>query len=253
MGSSPRSPPSPQTSPKLSSRALAEPKKSLSPDSLRRPSTDLTSYRRRSSRTVAPAEDGKEERRNSNSNPAGTGEDMSELEELAPPPPTFRMRVKATLKGIDDTVGRGAFLSFKERKYIFSHSSELISAWDWLLCIFVVYTAIFIPMVLVFPDDIGFEGEEAFGILLDVLFMIDIVMKFRTSYPDHGYNITNIKKIQRNYLYGASPRPPSHTTRLPHAPAAVPSTTRRCHTQRVCEHEEAHPPTLHTQAGSRWT
>ena len=203
MGSPPRRPPSPKTSTKASSRELK--KESSSPDSLRRASTDLTSFRRRSSNALTAPDkgDGKVERRDSNDNPTEIGEDPSELEELAPPPPTLKSRMTATLKAVDDAVGCGAFRAFKERKYIFSHSSELISVWDWMLCIFVLYTAIFIPMQLVFPDDIGFEGEEVFGILLDILFMIDILIKFRTSYPDHGYNITNIRKIQKNYLYGA--------------------------------------------------
>lgn len=127
-------------------------------------------------------------------------------EEPIESPRTWTQRLQARrdtlLTSLDASLGCGAFRTLKKRRWVFSHKSAVISAWDWMLCLFVLYTAIYTPLQLVFPEEILWEGEEAFGILLDGLFMLDILIKLRTSYRDHGYDIIDRRKIRRNYLCG---------------------------------------------------
>ena len=47
-----------------------------------------------------------------------------------------------------------AFCFFRERGYIFSHTSMAITVWDALLMILIIYVAIYTPLVLVFEDQV---------------------------------------------------------------------------------------------------
>ena len=81
--------------------------------------------------------------------------------------------------------------------------SQLKSAWDLFILLFVVYNAISVPLetgfigwqpgeFLVCCTCLGFEIEKLSGIatfesLVDLLFIFDIVLSFRTAYvDDHG-------------------------------------------------------------------
>ena len=96
---------------------------------------------------------------------------------------------------------RNSWRSFKKRGYIFSHSAWMVNMWDALLAAFILYTAFYTPLVLVFGDEVSWPrgaaygcpgyrcehtGHETFANVIDIIFLFDVIIKARTSYPDHG-------------------------------------------------------------------
>ena len=64
-----------------------------------------------------------------------------------------------------------------------------------------VYSIIYIPMHLVFPElRLLNPNWMHIDVLLDALFTVDVFVKIRTTYVDHGYNIANPRKIALRYL-----------------------------------------------------
>ena len=90
---------------------------------------------------------------------------------------------------------------FRDRGYIFDHASASIDCWDWMLCLLVLYTAIYLPMSLVF-EGVRWNGDEIVDQVLDWIFILDIFIKFRTSYRDRGYEITDPWLVATHYYKG---------------------------------------------------
>ena len=84
----------------------------------------------------------------------------------------------------------------------------MINVWDWLLMLFIVYNAVYAPLVLVFGAQVGwsFRGTginyDSLAKFLDFVFLTDVAIKARTSFPDHGYEVTDGRKILARYLRG---------------------------------------------------
>ena len=93
---------------------------------------------------------------------------------------------------------------------IILHYSPLKSAWDWLILLLVIYIAVFTPYAAAFLSneprqdvDSTLFSSDPFVILdfvVDMMFMIDIVVNFRTTYLDSGELIVQPWKIAANYL-----------------------------------------------------
>ena len=96
--------------------------------------------------------------------------------------------------------------SFQTRGYIFSHESCLINTWDAILMSFIVYIAVYAPLVLVFGEAVGWRIEGTaidhiyMATIMDFIFLADVFVKARTSYTDHGYDVTDPKKILVRYV-----------------------------------------------------
>ena len=72
--------------------------------------------------------------------------------------------------------------------------------WNIVIMIMLAYTSIFVPYQIAFQDD---EGAFLAGlsILIDVLFFVDIIVNFFSSYETTGgREETSLKKIARNYI-----------------------------------------------------
>ncbi|XP_050673584.1 potassium voltage-gated channel unc-103 isoform X3 [Leptidea sinapis] len=93
------------------------------------------------------------------------------------------------------------------------HHSPYKAAWDWLILILVIYTAIFTPYVAAFQlNEPDFDKRSrAFGqdpiviidMIVDVTFIIDILINFRTTYVNAADEVeSDPGKIAMHYLRG---------------------------------------------------
>jgi CRP-like cAMP-binding protein len=92
------------------------------------------------------------------------------------------------------------YRDFRKRDCVFLHSSLLIKTWDKSLALGAFYSIVFVPLQMVFPEIRSlYPGWKGVDILLDIVFTVDVCMKARTSYADHGYTITDPRKVLRHY------------------------------------------------------
>ncbi|XP_049887583.1 potassium voltage-gated channel unc-103-like isoform X2 [Pectinophora gossypiella] len=93
------------------------------------------------------------------------------------------------------------------------HHSPYKAAWDWLILILVIYTAIFTPYVAAFqlnePDfdkrsrKFGEDPIVVIDMIVDVTFIIDILINFRTTYVNVADEVeSDPAKIAMHYLRG---------------------------------------------------
>jgi len=71
--------------------------------------------------------------------------------------------------------------------------------WDLLLLGMVIFFGFSVPYRLGFDIQLS-PSEEMFDVVSDILFLVDIVVNFRTAYKDDGILITDFKMIATNYL-----------------------------------------------------
>lgn len=86
------------------------------------------------------------------------------------------------------------------RHFIFLQDSTFIQIWDVMVGIGVAYSTAFLPLALVFVQA-RFDGHVAVQNFIDASLMIDVVVRFRTSFSDRGYEVTNGYRIAVRYLY----------------------------------------------------
>ena len=102
---------------------------------------------------------------------------------------------------------RRAWNEFKKRGYIFSHQAWTTNAWDLLLMLMIVYIAFYAPLVLAFPEEVEWSipntdiNHASISNAMDLIFLIDVVVKSRTSFTDHGYEVTDPHKIWLKYVH----------------------------------------------------
>uniref|UniRef100_A0A671SQG6 Potassium voltage-gated channel, subfamily H (eag-related), member 6b n=1 Tax=Sinocyclocheilus anshuiensis TaxID=1608454 RepID=A0A671SQG6_9TELE len=99
-------------------------------------------------------------------------------------------------------------------KWIMLHYSLFKAMWDWIILLLVLYTAIFTPYsAAFFLNELEEEKKHICGytcnplnvvdVIVDVLFIIDIVITFRTTYVNHNDEVvTHPKLIAIHYIKG---------------------------------------------------
>ncbi|CAC5424198.1 KCNH7 [Mytilus coruscus] len=108
-------------------------------------------------------------------------------------------------------------------KFIILHYSPFKAVWDWIVLILVLYTAVFTPYVVAFllnEDETRMrlnrnswtrsqsdENTKAdplvlIDLIVDLMFIADIVINFRTTYLHNGEVVIDAKKIAKNYVKG---------------------------------------------------
>ena len=81
---------------------------------------------------------------------------------------------------------------------IFSDEDWWKRIWNIMVLILVMYTVVIIPLNFAFPS---LDETPALDYTIDVLFVIDVVLNFRTAYLDHnGDEVWDLKEIRQNYL-----------------------------------------------------
>ncbi|KTG37579.1 hypothetical protein cypCar_00006105 [Cyprinus carpio] len=99
-------------------------------------------------------------------------------------------------------------------KWIMLHYSPFKAMWDWIILLLVLYTAVFTPYSAAFLlNELEQEKRHICGytcnplnvvdMIVDVLFIIDIVITFRTTYVNHNDEVvTHPKLIAIHYIKG---------------------------------------------------
>lgn len=85
---------------------------------------------------------------------------------------------------------------------IILHYSPVKAAWDWLILLLVIYVAVSTPYVAAFLSIEHSGPLVALDLAVDVMFMADMIINFRTSFVQNGEVIIDAKLIAVNYLRG---------------------------------------------------
>ena len=108
-------------------------------------------------------------------------------------------------------------------KFIILHYSPFKAVWDWIILLLVLYTAVFTPYVAAFllnedenrakqnqdsstrvknADNNQADPLVIIDLIVDVMFIADILINFRTTYLHNGEVVMDPSKIAINYLKG---------------------------------------------------
>ncbi|XP_018654495.1 putative voltage-gated potassium channel [Schistosoma mansoni] len=98
------------------------------------------------------------------------------------------------------------FQSPRMHKFTLKHYSVFKAVWDWIILALIIYTAIFTPYVTVFLMNTGNKYAKLISvmdILVDVMFIIDILINFRTTYVNKNDEVvSHPKRIAAHYIKG---------------------------------------------------
>ncbi|XP_011329421.1 potassium voltage-gated channel subfamily H member 8 isoform X2 [Ooceraea biroi] len=91
--------------------------------------------------------------------------------------------------------------AIKKSQFILSHYGGFKSCWDWLILIATFYVAIIVPYNASFINTD--RPTMVSDVVVEVLFIIDITLNFRTTYVSRkGEVVSNSKSIAMNYVKG---------------------------------------------------
>lgn len=97
-------------------------------------------------------------------------------------------------------------LTAAELKGVILPFSRFRTSWDMVILLFVIYTAVTLPIQLAYPDAPDTFNQLAdFELVMDILFLVDIGLNFRTSYVQNAELNVNKKKIAQKYFSGWFP------------------------------------------------
>lgn len=103
-------------------------------------------------------------------------------------------------------------LRTETHSWIMLHYSPFKAVWDWIILILVLYTAVFTPYSAAFLlDERELGGSCGYAcnplgvadVVVDVLFIVDIIINLRTTYVDRNDEVvTQPRRIAVHYLKG---------------------------------------------------
>jgi hypothetical protein len=85
-------------------------------------------------------------------------------------------------------------------KTIILHYSPGKAAWDWLILLLVIYIAIYTPYAAAFLHLEHSDPLVVVDLVVDTMFMADMLINFRTTYMHNGELIVDPRHIAVNYL-----------------------------------------------------
>jgi hypothetical protein len=116
------------------------------------------------------------------------------------------MDAKELLDGRDER--RAEALKYMKSNFIISPDGGFRKKWDLLQLVALSYVAIVVPYRIGFTHDTkcnrhGCQGWFIFDVLIDLYFVIDIFLSFRTAYCNNTAELEYLpNRISRNYLRG---------------------------------------------------
>ena len=111
-----------------------------------------------------------------------------------------RSRFEIIAKKLFEQIVTNNMKSFKKRQYVFDHKSLNILLWDRFVAVGALYSIVFVPMQMVFPElRMMFPDWMAVDVFLDVVFVTDLFVKARTDYTDHGYTVSEPWRVLQRY------------------------------------------------------
>ena len=91
--------------------------------------------------------------------------------------------------------------STKKSKFLLVHYSTAKGLWDWGIILLTIYIAIMVPFNVAFQGENRVRALVAVDMVIQMFFITDIVVHFRTTYVDpSGKIIYDQKKIAAHYL-----------------------------------------------------
>ena len=108
-------------------------------------------------------------------------------------------------------------------KFIILHYSPFKAVWDWIILLLVLYTAVFTPYMAAFQlnqeqsrNNLNKNAETRetvspeytpeplviIDLIVDVMFIADILINFRTTFLHNGEVVIDPQKIAINYVKG---------------------------------------------------
>ena len=91
-----------------------------------------------------------------------------------------------------DAEAKGRFLIHPDSRYRLW--------WDMITAFYVVYLIWLVPFSIGFEQWYPNSGMKSFNVLIDVWFIIDVILNFRTGYVDHGVMVMDQQKITKKYM-----------------------------------------------------
>jgi hypothetical protein len=73
--------------------------------------------------------------------------------------------------------------------------------WDLLIIVLLLYTAIYIPIKVSFIEE-SYTAVFVFELLVDILFLTDVVLTFFTAFYKKNELIIDKTEIMKNYMSG---------------------------------------------------
>ena len=92
---------------------------------------------------------------------------------------------------------------------MFSHKDPFIKYWNNMVIVLAMYNSVTIPMAIFYDEDglslIKSETIAMIDALVDLTFLIDVILTFRTTFldTDKGFDETDTHKIALHYLRGS--------------------------------------------------
>lgn len=100
-------------------------------------------------------------------------------------------------------------LEASDGKILFRYSSKFVKHWSNMVIILAMYNSVTIPISIFYdvhgPSFMGSNSIALIDALVDLIFLIDVILTFRTTYldTDKGKEETNTHKIALTYLRGS--------------------------------------------------
>jgi len=90
---------------------------------------------------------------------------------------------------------------YQDSSYIILHYCTFKTTWDWVILILTFYTAIMVPYNVSFKTKQNNLVWLVLDSVVDVIFLVDIVLNFHTTFVGPGGEvISDPKLIRMNYL-----------------------------------------------------
>jgi hypothetical protein len=89
-------------------------------------------------------------------------------------------------------------------QYMLKGSGKFRQKWDMFIILLAIYNSISIPLSIAFePKDMSTTGFQILDSCIDLIFLVDIIIAFRTTYIDTnvGKEIVDPVSIALNYFY----------------------------------------------------
>ena len=89
-------------------------------------------------------------------------------------------------------------------------NSKFITWWMGGMALLIIYCGVVIPLEIAFESQLerdwgatGWQVWSAWNVFVDFLFIVDIVLNFRTGYEAHGTYVDDDRKVALHYLHGS--------------------------------------------------
>lgn len=93
----------------------------------------------------------------------------------------------------------------ENQKWMISFKDWRKQKWDIFILIFAIYNSIYVPYSITYDQDHNgpnYVTQNVADILVDVVFTIDIILMFFTSYENkQGKEVFDRNKVRKHYVY----------------------------------------------------